>query len=86
MRVRWLRLTVRVFRALAVAYTVWRGLMRGRWLFAGLALWRILWAKRDDESAVRDAALQFFTGGEPAIYRRKGWRKLESRKSLRNTM
>ncbi|MDQ0191241.1 hypothetical protein JI721_01175 [Alicyclobacillus cycloheptanicus] len=75
---RWIRLTIRVMKALAVAYTLWRGLMRGRWLAAGFALWRILQRDRQEDVS-RRAAAAFLGAGDPAIYRRKGWRKLGTR-------
>lgn len=71
-------MTIRIMKAMAVAYTIWRGLMRGRWLAAAFAIWRML--RRDRaEDVSKAAALTFLEAGEPAIYRRKGWRKLDSR-------
>lgn len=82
MHVRKLRRVFRLLRAVAVAYTLWRGLMRGRWLAAGFALWRIL--RRDPAASVsRAAAVEFLSADEPAIYRRKGWRKLDVRARVR---
>lgn len=79
MSIRW---AYRVVKALIVMYALLSALLRSRWFTIGFMLWRVL--RRKPIVNVRKAAvIQFANASEPAIYRRKGWRKIISSRRSR---
>lgn len=71
------RWTYRIIKAILVVYALWNAFLRSRWLTVGVMLWRVL-RRRSVRNVPTAAVLQFVNAGEPAIYRRQGWRKIIS--------
>ncbi|MCL6548780.1 MAG: hypothetical protein K6T30_07700 [Alicyclobacillus sp.] len=77
-----LRLMYRLFRLTAAVYGVWMALRRSRLLtLTGLVYELLRWRRVRD--ARRVAQFRVVTAGEPAIYRRRGWRRLGRRVEAR---
>lgn len=74
----WRRL-YRLVRAVAALYGIWVTFRKSRWLAVGLALWRLL-QRKPARDARRMAAFTFIHAGEPAVYRRRGWRRVVVRR------
>ncbi|MBX6352164.1 MAG: hypothetical protein IRZ10_02420 [Thermoflavifilum sp.] len=72
---RWL---VRLIRGGITLYGYWSLFRNRRWLAMLVAAWR-LWRRRPLRDARRRAQWLFVTAGEPAIYRRRGVRRIGSR-------
>ncbi|GGI97039.1 hypothetical protein GCM10010885_03280 [Alicyclobacillus cellulosilyticus] len=77
---RTLQVLFRVFRLVATVYGVWQMLSRGKWLRAAWAVLRHL-RQAPDRDARRTAEFIAVSGGEPAIYRRRGWRRVGARRA-----
>lgn len=73
---RMIRMVYRLVRLFLLLYGVWTTIMRSRWLAIALAVFR-LWRRRRAKKAKRTAALQFVHAGDPAIYKRQGWRRIK---------
>ena len=76
--VRTIRLVIRLVRILAMVYALWKTLLNSRWVAVTVALYQLL-RKRPRRNAKRVADFMFVHAGEPAIYERKGPRRLISR-------
>jgi hypothetical protein len=70
-----IRLLFRVVKVVATLYGFWSMLTRRRWLAVGFALWRF-WRRRPARNPALRAQWMFVNAGEPAIYRRRGTRRL----------
>lgn len=73
---RTLRFAYRAVRILLMVYGFWNALLKSRWWTVSVAIYRMLRRRRNVRNTKRVAAVQFVNGGEPAIYRRTGWRRL----------
>ncbi len=72
---KWFRRLSRIIRWAFALYSLLQVFRQRRWLGVGWLLWDLLSRRR-----VRDlqpaATWIFVNGGEPAIYRRRAWRKI----------
>jgi hypothetical protein len=73
---RTLKMMYRLFQVFSMVYTLWRALQRGRWWAVGFALWKMLRNRGVDRDAKCVADITFVNAGEPAIYRRRGIRRI----------
>ncbi|WP_029420636.1 hypothetical protein [Alicyclobacillus macrosporangiidus] len=74
-----LRAVYRTAKWLLMLYGLWQAVLRSRWLTLAIALWRMLGGK-PRRDAGRVAVITFADAGEPAVYRRLGWRSIRSRR------
>ncbi|MCL6631710.1 MAG: hypothetical protein K6T63_03680 [Alicyclobacillus herbarius] len=72
---RTLKTLYRLFRWAAVIYTFLQTFKRSRMLLVAAMLWRLL-RRIPWSSPRRTAMVRFVGGGEPAIYRRRGLRRM----------
>lgn len=75
---RTIRAIYRLFRVLAILYTVVRAVMSSRWLFILVALWRMFRRSKTRQPLVSDIA--FVDGADPVVYKRTGWRTIVPRR------
>lgn len=75
-----MRLIVRVIRFAFLVYGVWSAWRKNRWLAAALAVWSMV-RRRPRQNTDRKAEMMFVSALEPAIYQRKGWRKLSAKRT-----
>lgn len=75
-----IRTAFRLFKTAVFIYGLWNAWKNSRWLTTAAALWRML-QKRPDQDTNRKAQMVFVSAMEPAIYQRKGWRKLSSKRT-----
>ncbi|MBX5435601.1 MAG: hypothetical protein IRZ33_00115 [Alicyclobacillaceae bacterium] len=73
-----LRLAFRLLRMAASVYGMWMAVRRSRLLALTGFLYELVRRRRVRDTG-RVAQFRVVTAGEPAIYRRRGWRKLGSR-------
>lgn len=71
------RWTYRIVKAVLVVYALLNAFLRSRWFTVGFMLWRVL-RRRPTLNVRKAAVIQFVNAGEPAIYRRRGLRKILS--------
>jgi len=70
-----LRIIFRTVKWMFALYALWETLLASRWIAIFLALYRLF--RRKPRRAVATVAnFMVSSGGEPAIYERRGWRKL----------
>ncbi|KPV45306.1 hypothetical protein [Alicyclobacillus ferrooxydans] len=72
---RTIRSMYRLVRFMLLIYGTVNAILKSRGFVVVMALLRMLMRRRV-RSVRKTAALTFVDGGEPAIYRRQGWRKL----------
>lgn len=76
-----LRLAFRIVKWGFAVYAIRETFMASRWVAVIVALYRLL-RKRPNRDAKKTADWMFINGGEPAVYGRRGFRKLGIRKRL----
>jgi hypothetical protein len=76
------RWTYRIVKAMVVIYALFNAFLRSRWFTVGFMLWRVL-RRKPAVNARKAAVIQFVNAGEPAIYRRRGLRKILSTRRSR---
>jgi hypothetical protein len=74
-----LRAMYRTAKWLLMLYGLWQAVLRSRWLTLAIALWRML-GGRPPRPAGRVAVIRFAEAGDPAVYRRLGWRSIRPRR------
>lgn len=74
-----LRITFRTVKWIVALYALWDTLMASRWLALFIALYR-LFRRKPRRNVATVANFRVANGGEPAIYERRGWRKLSVRR------
>jgi hypothetical protein len=69
------RVIYRIIRSVIILYGLWNAFMRSRWVAVLFALWRVL-KRKPGKDVRRVAAFEFMNAHEPAIYRRRGVRRV----------
>lgn len=76
-----IRMVFRIAKWVFAVYAVWDTIMASRWVAVTIALVRLL-RRKPQRDWRRTGDSMFLGGGEPAIYERRGWRKLGIRRRV----
>lgn len=76
-----IRIMFKIVKWAFAIYAMWDTIMASRWVAVTVALYRLLRGK-PKRDVKKSADWMFVNGGEPAVYERRGWRKLGIRRRI----